>query len=331
MSFSKRGSEACPANGLADTLIEAGYDQLFPSRSAHRVVHLEESPQLLRTPLCDLLGIDVPIIGAPFGPWHQVELAAAVCAAGGLGSVGSVPRPAEELREEWEMLRRLTDRPFAINYTGRSCDPEVFDAVLDFRPAVVTCHLADPAALIERAHAVGALWMQQVMSIEQARRAVDLGADVIIAQGAEAGGHGGGVPTTLLVPQVVDAAGVVPVVAAGGIADGRGLVAALAMGAQGVSMEMLRTPFLEYWAGRADELGCCASELGEELVAAIMAGNGQEDIPVAGLPMGRSGDVLPVGEIVRRSLVQAQDALARLQTYRAMRCGLVHSSSGRHT
>ena len=248
---------------------------------------------MLRTPLCDLLGIDVPIIGAPFGPWHQVELAAAVCAAGGLGSVGSVPRPAEELREQWEMLRRLTDRPFAINYTGRSFDPEVFDAVLDFRPAVVSCHLADPAGLIVRAHAVGALWMQQVMSIEQARRAIDLGADVIIAQGGEAGGHGGGVATTMLVPQVVDAAGVVPVVAAGGIADGRGLVAALAMGAQGVSMEMLRTPFLEHWAGRADELGCCASELGAEMVAAIMAGNGQEDVPVAGRPWGAAATSFP--------------------------------------
>ena len=117
MSFTKRGSEACP-NRLADTSIEAGCDQLFPSQSAHRIAHLEESPKLLRTPLCDLLGIDVPIIGAPFGPWHQVELAAAVCAAGGLGSVGSVPRPAAELREQWEMLRRLTDRPFAINHTG---------------------------------------------------------------------------------------------------------------------------------------------------------------------------------------------------------------------
>ena len=173
--------------------------------------------------------------------------------------------------------------------------------------------------------------MQQVMSVEQARRAIDLGADVIIAQGGEAGGHGGGVATTMLVPQVVDAAGVVPVVAAGGIADGRSLVAALAMGAQGVSMEMLRTPFLEHWAGRADELGCRASELGAEMVAAIMAGNGHQDVPAAGRPTRRSGDVLPVGEIVRRSLAQAEDALARLQTYRAVRCGLADSSSGRHT
>jgi enoyl-[acyl-carrier protein] reductase II len=277
------------------------------------------------------LGIDVPIIGAPFGPWHQVELAAAVCTAGGLGSVDGVLRPAGELRERWEMLRRLTDRPFAINHSGRPFDPDVFEAVLDFRPAVVSFDLADPAGLIERAHAVGALWMQQVMSVEQTRCAIDLGADVIIAQGGKAGAHGDGIATTVLVPQVVDAAGVVPVVAAGGIADGRGLVAAMAMGAQGVSMEVLRSPFLEHWAGRADELGRRASELGAEMIAALMAGSEQEDVPFACQPARLMGEVLPVGEIVRRSLAQAEDALARLQTYRAVRCGLVESSSGRHT
>ena len=118
--MSPSGKRGMSSKQFGGQLIEARYDQLLPSQSAHRVVHLEGTPKLLRTPLCDLLGIDVPIIGAPFGPWHQIELAAAVCAAGGLGSVGSVPRPAEELREQWEMLRRLTDRPFAINYTGRS-------------------------------------------------------------------------------------------------------------------------------------------------------------------------------------------------------------------
>jgi DhnA family fructose-bisphosphate aldolase class Ia len=140
------------------------------------------------------------------------------------------------------------------------------------------------------------------------RCAVDLGADVIIGQGGQAGAHGDGIATTVLVPQVVDAAGVVPVVAAGGIADGRGLVAALAMGAQGVSMEVLRSPFLEHRAGRADDLDRRASELGAEMI-----------------------EVLPVGEIARRSLAHAEDALARLQTYRAVRCGLAESSSGRHT
>jgi enoyl-[acyl-carrier protein] reductase II len=106
----------------------------------------KESPISLRTPLCDLLGIDVPIIGAPFGPWHQVELAAAVCAAGGLGRVDGVLRPAGELRERWEMLRRVTDRPFAINHSGRPFDPDVFEAVLDFRPAVVSLIWRTPLA-----------------------------------------------------------------------------------------------------------------------------------------------------------------------------------------
>jgi enoyl-[acyl-carrier protein] reductase II len=191
---------------------------------------------MLKTPLCDLLGIDVPIICAPFGPWHQVDLAAAVCQAGALGSVGSVVRPAAELRQQWETLRALTNRPFAINHTARPFDPGVFAEILDFGPAVVSFHLGDPGGLVEHAHAVGALWMQQVMNAEQARRAVDLGADVIIAQGGEAGGHGGEVSTMVLVPQVVDIAGAIPVVAAGGIADGRGLAAALAMGAQAVNM-----------------------------------------------------------------------------------------------
>jgi enoyl-[acyl-carrier protein] reductase II len=73
---------------------------------------------MLKTPLCDLLGIDAPIICAPFGPWHQVDLAAAVCEAGALGSVGSMLRPPAELRAQWERLRTRTNRPFAINHTG---------------------------------------------------------------------------------------------------------------------------------------------------------------------------------------------------------------------
>jgi enoyl-[acyl-carrier protein] reductase II len=323
---------------------------------------------MITTPLCDMLGIDVPIIGAPLGPWHQVDLAAAICAAGGLGSVGSVMRPAAELCNEWETLRTLTDRPFAINHTGRPFDPEVFDEILDSRPAVVSFHLADPDDLVERAHAIGALWMQQVMSVEQARRAIDLGADVIIAQGAEAGGHGGGVSTTVLVPQVVDVAGAVPVVAAGGIADGCGLAAALAMGAQAVSMgtrfvasdefgasdewkkmivdagaedamqtealDPLMPPYNHGYAvvrqrprvthtvpgvltGRPDQLARRAGELGSEMFAAITAGNGHE-YPFAGQSSGLIGDILPAAEIMRRSLAQAEDALARALSYRAV-------------
>src|SRR5262245_6171852 len=127
---------------------------------------------MLRTPLCDLLGVDVPIICAPFGPWEEVDLAAAVCGAGGLGSLGTAVRPVPELRAQWDRLRGLTDRPFAINHTVRPFDEEAFAATLAFRPAAVSFHLAVPADLVERAHDAGVLWIQQVMDVRQAEEAV---------------------------------------------------------------------------------------------------------------------------------------------------------------
>ena len=191
---------------------------------------------MLRTPLCELLGIEAPIIGAPFGPWDQVELAAAICNAGALGSVGTALRSVDELQNQWERLRSLTDKPFAINHTVRPFDEAAFAATLVFRPAAISFHLGVPADLVARAHDAGILWIQQVMSRTQAEEAVAAGADVIVAQGGEAGGNSGWVSTMVLVPQVVDVAGDIPVVAAGGIADGRGLAAALALGAQGVNL-----------------------------------------------------------------------------------------------
>jgi enoyl-[acyl-carrier protein] reductase II len=191
---------------------------------------------VLRTPLCGLLGIDVPIIGAPFGPWEQVELAAAICGAGGLGSLGTGLRTVPELRAQWKRMRELTDRPFAVNHTNRPFDEAAFAATLAAAPRAISFHMTVPADLIDRAHDAGILWLQQVVDRREAEEAVAAGADVLIAQGGEAGGHSGSVSTMVLVPQVVDVAGDIPVVAAGGIADGRGLAAALALGAQGVSM-----------------------------------------------------------------------------------------------
>ena len=191
---------------------------------------------MLSTPLCGLLGIEAPIIGAPFGPWEQVELAAALCEAGALGSLGTGLRTVDELRTQWKRLRELTDRPFAINHTNRPFDETAFAASLEAAPAAISFHMTVPADLIARAHDAGILWIQQVVDLREAEQAVEAEADVIIAQGGEAGGHCGSVSTIVLVPQVVDVAGDIPVVAAGGIADGRGLAAALALGAQGVSM-----------------------------------------------------------------------------------------------
>ena len=195
-----------------------------------------DDPGVLRTPLCGLLGIDVPIVGAPFGPWEQVELAAAVSNAGGLGSVGTALRTVPELEAQWARLRELTDRPFAVNHTIRPFNEEAFEATLAAGPAAISFHLGVPGDLVARAHDAGILWIQQVVDRGQAEEAVATGADAIVAQGGEAGGHSGSVSTMVLVPQVVDVAGDIPVVAAGGIADGRGVAAALALGAQGVSM-----------------------------------------------------------------------------------------------
>jgi enoyl-[acyl-carrier protein] reductase II len=200
--------------------------------------------KFVRTRLCELLDIEVPIVLAPFGPWDQVDLAAAVCRAGGLGSLGTAVRSVGELRDQWHRLRELTDRPFAINHTGRPFNEEAFAATLEFGPAVMSFHMGCSDVLVTAAHDRGIIWMQTVGDTDGAVAALEAGADVLIAQGTEAGGNAGWVSTLVLVPAVVDVAGDVPVVAAGGIADGRGIAAALALGAEGVSLgtRFLATP-----------------------------------------------------------------------------------------
>ena len=123
----------------------------------------------VHTGLCDLLNIEVPIVLAPFGPWDQVDLAAAVCGAGALGSVGTAVRPVPELHGQWQRLRELTDRPFAINHTGRPFNAEAFEATLEFGPAAISFHMGIPVDLIAAAHERGIVWMQTVGDVEAAR------------------------------------------------------------------------------------------------------------------------------------------------------------------
>lgn len=192
--------------------------------------------EAMHTRLCDLLAISVPVIQAGMGNFTSAELVAAVSNAGGLGSLGASGRGPEELRRELARVRELTDRPFAVNHTVRFLNEDSFRITLEARPKLVSFAIDSPAGLVRRAHDAGVLVMVQVPTVGRAREAVALGADIVVAQGAESGGFGGTVATLALVPQVVDVAGQVPVVAAGGIADGRGLAAALVLGAQGVNI-----------------------------------------------------------------------------------------------
>jgi nitronate monooxygenase len=250
----------------------------------------------LRTPLCDQLGIEVPIFQSGMGGVAGPELVAEVGKAGGLGILAGLEQPPEKIREGIRAVRRLTDRPFGVNlwlhtemrppvdmatipeaqvravqdtlngfrrqlglpetHVRPASLPDVIDAgievVIEERVPVFSIALGDPSAeLVRRCHDRGVKVIAMVTGVEDARTLAGRGVDAIVAQGTEAGGHRstwlrkasrdeGAVSTMVLVPQVVDAVRV-PVIAAGGIADGRGLAAALALGAQGA---MLGTRFI---------------------------------------------------------------------------------------
>jgi enoyl-[acyl-carrier protein] reductase II len=205
---------------------------------------------LFHTPICRRLAIRYPVFQAGMGFIAHAELAAAVSNAGGLGCIGSGAMRADELREQIRLCRDLTDRPFGVDilFARISVDPNdssvvryasnverLIDVTFEERVPVIVSGLGDPAGIVARAHKAGVVVMSLCGNVRQARRLEVSGVDVIIAQGHEAGGHTGRIGTMALVPEIGDAVRV-PVLAAGGIADGRGLVAALALGAQGVWM-----------------------------------------------------------------------------------------------
>ena len=190
----------------------------------------------IETALTRLLGIQHPILLAPMGSAAGGKLAAAVTHAGGLGMLGS------GYASETAIARELTEAGNArvgIGFILWALDknPAALEVALDARPVAIMLSFGDPRPYTGRIKAAGAKIICQVQTLEQARQAAAAGADVIIAQGRDAGGHSGMTRGTIgLVPAVVDAVGSIPVVAAGGIADGRGLAAALSLGASGVSM-----------------------------------------------------------------------------------------------
>jgi nitronate monooxygenase len=188
----------------------------------------------VKTALTELLGIDAPIVLAPMGGAITSEFAAAVSNAGGVGMLPLSWNSPEAVGETVTEMKALTKAPFGINLIREWDQRARLAAALEAGAPLISLFWGDPAELVQEAHDGGALVFVTVASADEAERAVAAGADVIVAQGWEAGGHVRGTVTTLaLVPRVVDAVGPVPVVAAGGIADGRGLAAVLALGASG--------------------------------------------------------------------------------------------------
>lgn len=191
---------------------------------------------MLRTVLCDLLGIDYPILQGGMAWAGTGELAGAVSAAGGLGIIGAANFPPETVAEEIAKVRRLTERPFGVNIMLMSpYVEEIVALVIKEKVPVVTTGGGNPGKYISRLKEAGIKVIPVVSSVALARRLARSGVDAFIAEGMESGGHIGDVATMPLVPQVVDAVAE-PVIAAGGFADGRGLVAALALGAVGIQM-----------------------------------------------------------------------------------------------
>lgn len=190
----------------------------------------------MRTELTGLLGIEYPILQGGMAWVAEYHLAAAVSQAGGLGIIGAANAPAEWVRDQIRKTKELTDKPFGVNVMLMSlCAEDVAHVVAEEGVAVVTTGAGNPEKYMD-------LWKNKnikvipvVASVALAKRMERSGADAVVAEGCESGGHVGESTTMALVPQVVDAV-TIPVIAAGGIADGRGIAAALMLGAKGVQM-----------------------------------------------------------------------------------------------
>jgi len=190
----------------------------------------------IRTPICDMLGIKHPILLAGMGGVSYAELCAAVSNAGGFGTLGMAGRSPKDIAEEIRKTRDLTDKPFGVDLLAAV--PESLERTADIiieggAKAFISGLGVPPPHLVKKFHDAGLKVMNVNGTVKHARSAEAGGLDAVVAQGTEAGGHTGRVAALALVPQVVDAVKI-PVIAAGSIVDGRGLAAALALGAQGV-------------------------------------------------------------------------------------------------
>ena len=195
----------------------------------------------LRTAFTELFSLQHPIALAPMGGASGGALAAAVSNGGGLGLVGGARADPGWVAGEMAIAAQSTSKPWGVGFQTWGTGPATVEQALVLRPRAIMLSFGDPRPLAKLIRAAGVALILQVTDLEEARQAMEAGADVIVAQGTEAGGHGGRRSTLPFVPVVADLAAPTPVLAAGGIADGRGVAAALALGAAGA---LLGTRFL---------------------------------------------------------------------------------------
>ena len=213
----------------------------------------------MRTRLTEILGVEHPVMLAGMGGVSYHRLVAAVSGAGGFGCLGASTMSRDRMVAEMAEVRALTGKPFGVDLlTAMPGDLSAqVELVIEAGASVFVAGLGVPVEVVDLCHRHGLLVVNMCGKVDHARRAVDAGCDIVVAQGTEAGGHTGLVATMPLVPQVVDAVGDrVPVVAAGGIFDGRGLAAALALGADGVwvGTRFIATPEARSVTGYKDAL-----------------------------------------------------------------------------
>ncbi len=319
----------------------------------------------LHTPLCDLLKVDHPIMLAGMGGVSYAELAAAVSNAGGYGVLGMAGRGPDFIRDEMRKVRSLTDKPFGVDLLAAS--PESLtasvDVIIEEGASAFIAGLGVPMPIMEKLKKAGLTVMVVCGAVKHAIKAEQAGCDAVICQGGEGGGHTGLVGTMPLVAQAVEAVKV-PVVAAGGLYDGRGLAASLALGAVGVWMgtrfiasneahagalyhqavlgaddtETVRTRcysgkpmrvrqnlYVADWESRPGDIQPFPQQAMLSSRAGVMGGIGGQidglDPDKSCFAMGQSAggihDVLPAGEIVKRILAEADQAIGRLEKLRA--------------
>jgi NAD(P)H-dependent flavin oxidoreductase YrpB (nitropropane dioxygenase family) len=328
---------------------------------------------MITTRLTERLGIEHPVVLGGMGSGTNVDLVVAVCEAGGLGILGATAYSPEQIREAAAEIRGRSRRPFGLNLLIAFTSEAQLEACIASGVPVLSTAWGEPGRHAARAKEAGIPWMHMVQRASDAAEAARLGATAVVAQGHEGGGHVGLVSTMPLVPVAVDAiaqamtgvSGRPPVVAAGGIADGRGLAAALALGAEGVLLgtrflatreapipqaakeaicgasesdticntipDLVSNPrWLEIgalarglrpravmeWVGREEELARLPEPerraMAERWATARNEGRIEDTSVLAGEDAGLIGEVLPAGEVVRRTVAEAEEILRRM-------------------